>query len=194
MRLINKKYPAKIKLFLFSVIIITLGIIAVVFFNYRRISSHPVEFISSIPGDANLSIGDIHQTATRNGIKEWTLDAASAQYIDANMQVVLKDLSITFFLKNQRKVFITADQGILQTDSKNIEISGHVVVKNEDSRLVTEKLQYRHDERLILSKVPVEITSDSYQLMAEKMSLDLNTSRTILEGKVKGAFSENITL
>ena len=190
----NKKYPAKIKLFLFSVIIITLGIIAVVFFNYRRILSHPEELISSIPGEANLSIGDIHQTATRNGIKEWTLDAASAQYIDTKKQVVLKDLSMTFFLKDQRKIYVTANQGILQTDSKNIEISGNVVVQNENSRLVTEKLYYKHQGRLLLSKVPIEITSDSYQLMAEKMSLDLNTNRTILEGKVEGAFSEDLTL
>ncbi len=189
-----RKYPAKIKIFLLSVIIITLCIIAVVFFNYRRLLNHPEAFISSVPGEANLSIGEIHQTATRNGIKEWMLDAASAHYMDGSKQVVLKDLSVTFFLKNQQKIFVTANQGILQTDSKNIEISGNVVVKNEHSRLVTEKLYYKHNGRLLLTKVPVEIVSDSYQLMADKMLLDLNTNQITLEGKVKGAFSEDITL
>ncbi len=190
----KKKYPKKIKFFLLLIIFCVLAILVVIFYNYRRISEKPEELVALIPGQANLTIGEIHQTATRDGIKEWVLDAASAQYTESKKQVILKNLTITFFLKNQRKVFITAEQGVLQSESKNIEVTGNVVVKNESSRLRTEKLYYNHQKRLILTQTPVEIIGESYQLLADGMSLDLNTSRTILEGKVKGTFSEAFSL
>ena len=191
---IKKNNSKKLKLFLLSVIVITLTVVIAVFINYRRILNKPEKLISSLPGGANLSIGEIHQTATRNGIKEWSLDAASARYIDAKKMVVLNDLSITFFIKDDREVYLTANNGILKTDTKDIEITGNVIVKNESSRLLTEKIQYNHGRRLLLSKVPVKITGSSYQLTADMMSLNLNTNRTVLEGRVEGAFSENFTL
>ena len=43
-------------------------------------------------------------------------------------------------------------------------------------------------------KVPVKIIGDSYQLKADMMSLDLNTNKTVFEGRVEGAFSENFSI
>ena len=89
---------------------------------------------------------------------------------------------------------MTAAQGILYSDSKNMEIAGDVVVENAHSRLNTEQLLYDHHNRLLLTKTPVEITGASYKIVADSMSMDLNTNKTILEGKVKGTFSETFSL
>ncbi len=182
------------KLFLFSVIVIILCVVLAVFVGYRRILNKHEGLISSIQSKANISIGRVHQTATRNGITEWSLDARSAHYIDAKKQAVLQDLSVTFFLKDGKKIYLTANQGNLKTDSNDIEVTGNVVVKNESYRLKTEKLHYEHGGRIIFSKVPVEIIGDSFNIAADSMSFDLNTSKTLLEGKVEGTFSENVTL
>ncbi len=190
----TRKYPNKLKFFILAVIILTVSFTVVAFYNYRRIAANPEELLSSIPGNANLTIGEIHQTATRDGIKEWVLHAASAQYIESKKQVMLEELNITFFLKDQQKVFMTAAQGILYSDSKNMEVAGDVVVKNANSRLITEQLLYNHQNRLLLTKTPVEIIGESYKIVADSMSMDLNTNKTILEGKVKGTFSETFSL
>ena len=188
------KNPKKLKLFFIAFIVIALTAVIVVFINYRRILENPEKLISSLPADADLSIGKIHQTSTKNGVKEFTLDAASAYYTASKKKVVLNDLSVTFFLKNKQEVFLTANKGILKTDSKDIEITGNVIVINESSRLFTEKIQYKHGLRLLLSKVPVKIIGNSYQLTSDRMSLDLNTNNTVFEGRVEGAFSENFTI
>ena len=144
--------------------------------------------------DSNLSIGKINQTSTKNGVKEFTLDAASASYTASKKMVVLNDLSLTFFLKNKQEVYLTANKGILKTDSKDIEITGNVIVSNESSKLFTKKIQYKHSQHLLLSKVPVKIVGNTYQLTADRMSLDLNTNKAVFEGRVKGAFSENFSI
>jgi len=194
MSVIKHKNPKKLKLFLLAFIVIALTAVITVFINYRRILENPEKLISSLPVEANLSIGKIHQTSTKNGVKEFTLDAASAYYTASKKKVVLNDLSVTFFLKNKQEVFLTANKGILKTDSKDIEITGNVIVINESSRLFTEKIQYKHGLRLLLSKVPVKIIGNSYQLTSDRMSLDLNTNNTVFEGRVEGAFSENFTI
>jgi len=194
MSVIKHKNPKMLKLFLLAFIVIALTVVIAVFINYRRILENPEKLISSLPVDATLSIGKIHQTSTKNGVKEFTLDAASAYYTASKKEVILNDLSVTFFLKNKQEVYLTANKGILETDSKDIEVTGNVIVKNESSRLFTEKTQYKHGRRLLLSKVPVKIIGDSYQLTADRMSLDLNTNNSVFEGRVEGAFSENFTI
>ena len=184
----------RLKIFLVAIIFLSLGVISAVFIGYRLILNKEDKFISSLHSKANISIDKVYQTATRDGIKEWSLEAKSAYYIDATKQANLQDVVVTFFLKDGGKVYLTADQGILKTDSNDIEVTGDVVVRNETYRLRTKKLNYEHTKRIIFSKVPVEIVGDSLNLAADSMSFDLNTNRVLFEGRVEGSFSETITL
>ncbi|MGA8179452.1 MAG: LPS export ABC transporter periplasmic protein LptC [Desulfobacterales bacterium] len=194
MKSIKNTHRIKLNILLISIILLAFGVILTVFLNYRN--GLEINDVSGTIGSdkANISIGKAHQTATRNGIKEWSLDAASADYMTDKKQAVFKDLSVTFFLKDNTKVFVTADRGLLKTDSNDMEISKHVVVKYTQFKLKCENLYYEHKKQIIFSNVPVNITGDSFQLVADAMSLNLNTNKTLLEGKVKGTFRGGITL
>jgi LPS export ABC transporter protein LptC len=194
MLFVNNKKPEKIKFFLLAVILIASGIILAVFVGYRRILNNNDMFVPSIHGEANIAMHKVNHTATRNGITEWNLSADSACLIDKKKQMILKKLSVIFFMKKGKKVYLTAEQGIFKTDSNDIEVKKNVVVKNDIYRLQTEKLHYRHSNRILFSKVPVKITGASFQLTADSISFDLNTNLTLFEGNVEGHFSENIIL
>jgi len=190
----ENKNPKKLKFLLLSVILISVGIILAIFIGYRRVLNKHDRFIPTIKSKANISIDKVHQTATKNGIKEWSMDAGSARYIDVKKQAIFQDLSVTFFLKDKRKVYLTAYQGVLKTDSNNLEVSGNVIVKNENYRLITESLHYDRSKRILFSKVPVKITGASSNLVADSMSFDLNTNKTLFKGNISANFDENITL
>lgn len=186
--------PKKLKLILLSVILIALGATIVVFVSHRRVLDKEENIVSSVQSKANISIGKAHQTATRNGIKEWSLDAASVNYIVKRNQAIFLDVSVIFYLKDKTEVYLTANKGILNTDSNNMELFGNVVVKNAKYRLKTENLHYKHDKRVISSKVPVIITGAAFDFAADSMSINLNTNNTMLEGKVEGTIVESIRL
>ncbi len=190
----KKKSPRKLKIILLTLIVITCGIIVTVFIGYRRILNKPDVLISSFKKDANLSLDRVRQTATKNGIKEWSLDARSAHYNDKNKQAFLTDISVIFFLKNGQQVNVTAKEGILKTDSSDIEASGNVLVINGQYKLNTQNIFYDHHRRLIFSKTPVKIWSDDFDLKADSITFDLNTNRTALKGNVKGIFIEKFQL
>ena len=194
MLFVKNQNPRKLKFFLISIIIILLGIIIAVFSTYRNILDETAGLESVIHSAAKMSLGKLHHTATRDGVIEWSLDASSARLLDEKKQLILDDLSVVFYMKDGKKAYLTAEKGFLHTESNDIEVAGNVVVKNDNYVLKTEKLNYEHTRHILFSNVSVEISSDSEKLTADSISFDLNTKKTMLEGNVKGIFSENINL
>lgn len=185
----------KLKIILLALILIASGIIVAVLVNYRRIlDKQDLLLTSDMDTEASLSMERVQQTATRNGIKEWSLDAGSARFVNATNQALFKDLSVTFYLKDGQRINVTANEGILKTDSNDIEATGNVVLENKRYRLITEKIQYKHSRRVIFSKRPVTVTADAFDLLADSMSFDLNSNKTRFKGNVRGTFREHITL
>ena len=191
---VKNQNPGKLKFFLISIIIISLGIIIAVFSAYRSVLDKTAGPKSAMQSAAKMSLGKVHHTATRNGVIEWSLDASSARLLDEKKQLILDDLSIVFYMKDGKKAHLTAKKGFLHTNSNDIEVTGNVMVRNNNYVLKTEKLNYKHNRRILFSNVPVEISSNSEKLTADSISFDLNTKKTMLEGSVKGAFIENINL
>jgi LPS export ABC transporter protein LptC len=181
----------KLSVILLLVILVTIGIITTVFIGYKQVVTAPEQLLSSIKDGANLSLGKIRQTATRNGKKEWSLEAGSAHYIENDKTAVLKDLFITYFLKDNREVYLEAEEGILQTDTNDIEFSGNVVIKNDEYQLRTRRLSYEHERRVIFSKDPVQISGEDVELSAKSIEYDLNLDTIILAGKVEAAISRD---
>ena len=191
--LIGFKKNKKLNFILLAVVLVTIGTIAAVFIGYRRVSSAPELLLSSIKEGANLSLGKIRQTATRDGKKEWSLEAGSAHYIENDKKAVLKNLFITYFLKDNREVYLEAEEGILQTDTNDIEFSGNVVIRNEDYQLRTRRLGYEHERRIIFTNDPVQISGESVELSASSLKYDLNNNKIILTGNVEAAVSKDLT-
>jgi len=167
-----------------TVILLAVGMIVSVFIGYRQVSNAPELLISSIKEGANLSLGKIRQTATRDGKKEWSLEADSANYMEAENKVDLKNLSVIYFLKDNREVYLEADRGILQTNTNDIEFSGNVVIRNEEYQMKTEHLNYGHGQRMIICDQSIRISGKGAELTAESAKYDLNADKIVLEGNV----------
>lgn len=188
------KKPKKLKIFLLATICIALGGVIWIYIGHQQNSTVTEPTPESPEPDTTLSIGKIHHTATRRGKKEWSLEAASANYIGKTNQMVLADLKVTFFLDDASEITVTADKGTLNTDSNDIEVSGNVVVINREYKLLTEELNYAHDKRELYSTAPVTISGPEAHLAADKISFDLNTKTVTLEGGVETTLSDNFAL
>lgn len=188
------KKPKKIKVLLLAIILITLGGVVGIYIHFRQDIKTAESVPESIEPDATLSIGKIHQTASRKGRKEWSLEARSAHYIDKTKEMVLRDLSVIFFLKDNSEVTLAADRGILKTESNDISVSGNVVLNNKEYKLLTEKLNYAHEQRVLYSSTPVIITGASVKLVADSISFDLNTNKITMDGSVAATITKNFKL
>lgn len=184
----------KLKIVLISVIITALFGVFSVFTIYRQVLNKTSSMTSSISEGTTMAMESIYQTAVKDGVTEWSMDAASANYLESENQAVFQEPVVTFFLKDNTKASLSADSGIIKTDSRDIDVFGNVILKNQGYLLKTNKLKYKHDQKVFLTETHVEIFRNDFDLSADSAYFDLNSKKIIFKGNVEGTFGEGISL
>jgi LPS export ABC transporter protein LptC len=156
----------------------------------RHLSNGSENSVPILPKGNDVSLNRIHQVATRDGVKEWILDAESAQYDKAENKTILTDVCATFFLKDGRKVQLTSRYGVLLTDTKDIEVSKDVVVRSGPYELKTERLCYDHKNRAISTNMPIVLRGNGMHVTGKSMVFSLNTERAVLRDAVEAVFED----
>ncbi|MCG6892641.1 MAG: LPS export ABC transporter periplasmic protein LptC [Desulfobacteraceae bacterium] len=189
-----KRRSPGIKRLLVVVILVVFALVVATFITYRKVSERPDLLVSVLGEKANLTLGSIQHTATRDGVREWTLEAKAARLIEEKQQLWMEDISVVYFLKDGKEVYLTAEQGVLQTRSNDIDVAGNVVVISEPYELKTKRLSYRHAQRRVFSKTHVEIISTKSYLGADGVNFDIDSKVAEFTGNVEGIFNENLQL
>jgi len=180
----------QVRIVLFS--LVGIAIIAVVFLllkglDFRDRPEAVLAVLGNEVGDSQLSA--IHHVAKRDGVQEWTLDAASARYEKEKNRTVLEEVSVTFFTEDGATVHVTGAEGILYTDTMNIDVSGNVVVSAGSRELKTRLLHYDHDKRSVFTDTPVVITDEGVRLAGNSMKFSLSKQEGALWGDVEAVLS-----
>jgi len=145
-----------------------------------------------IDSSADIFLNNFKHTSKTNGIKDWSLKAASAKIINDQHLALLKDVSITIFTDNNTEVQITAKNGRLDTETRDIELSDKIIINYEGTFLKTDKLHYRKKSHIIYSDGKVEIKKNNSIIQADSLIADLKNSTLKLKGNIKGIFIETI--
>jgi LPS export ABC transporter protein LptC len=184
----------KLKILLTVIIVLSVGSVLCVFLLTPDPSGKEDDSPPAQTGEPSMTIGKVHQESVRDGKKEWSLDADTVEYMEEQQKAVFQGPAVTFYLKDGREAHLMAQQGILKTESNDLEVSGHVVIKFDKYRLETEKLNYEHQRRIIFGTVPVKITGDAFHLAADSVFVELNDRRASFEGNIKGSINGRIPI
>ena len=175
-------------------VVMLLGFAGVVgtFVTYRKTFDNPEKLSSMLPENTQVSMQSFEHTATRDGKTQWHLEAESASLM-GKQKLVLKAPAVVFYRENGRKIYLTAESGVLNKKTNSMTMSGSVVAKTDGYRFEADSAVYDHNRRFLNSKTPVKIISNRGELMADTMTYDLGTNRATFDGNVKGVFSEQIS-
>jgi LPS export ABC transporter protein LptC len=175
---------------LIFILISAIGIPVAIFLIYRRMADDPNIIVDVIKSEADMVFKNVEQTAIRNGINEWRLNANKAYLVETQKKMVLENPKVEFFMESGNNVFLTARKGILKIDSKDIQVSGDVIVTQDSYTLKTKQLMYKHDKRQLFTKDSVRITGSLFDLIAGSMKVDLTRNQGLFDNGVTGAFNE----
>ena len=75
---------------------------------------------------------------------------------------------------------------MVQRFNEDVAAFAYVVVWNEQHRLETTELTYRHATRVIASPTRSRIISATGEIAGDNLRVDLNTNELIMEGHVRG--------
>ena len=163
-------------------------------FNQTRPAIKITKEDIQIDSKAAMKLNVLEQVSQKDGVTEWELKAASATLINAEDKAVLEQVNVVFYTKDQKKVFLTADEGELNTRTQDMVFSKNVVVKYETYTLKTDKLHYKKKPHIIQSDAPIRLENKDSEVEADEMIMDLRANRIVLNRNVKGIFSENFKL
>lgn len=141
----------------------------------------PEELIESLPRNVDLSLEKINYTETREGKRHWTLVADSAAHTVANGITLIENIHMTFYDEDMGDVILTAENGEMKADSREVAVRGNVVVRNPQGySLYTESLLYREAERMISTEEPVRMVSEKMEVTGVGMRLDVQDHSLVL--------------
>ena len=184
---------SKVKIILCCLIGLSVAGVGFGLVSYLRLREEPQALLSILPENKDVCLSRIHHVATRDGVKEWTLDAESAEYDKGEKKTVFKDILATFFLEDGKTVSLNSQEGILLTDTQDMEIWGNVVAQSGSYHLSTEKLLYEHKTKTISTETPVAIKGNGMKISGNSMTFNLQTEQVVVSGSVK-AVLESLTL
>jgi LPS export ABC transporter protein LptC len=179
---------------LLTIVVLALTAAIAIFVGYRRMTRNPQVLVDLLKEEADMQLNKIRQTAMKNGIREWRLEADSATLIEKEKTMLLARPDVEFFMSDGDHVHLTAEQGTIYTDSSRMNVSGQVSANNSLYRFQTEALDYDPKNRELHADTPVTLTGKSFTLRADTMTINLETSITRFEGGVEGTISEDLQL
>jgi LPS export ABC transporter protein LptC len=152
----------------------------------RRVSEKTAEVPKVSTDGADTRLEKIHFVEDKHGQKTWELEATSAQQYQEKDMLVLKDVRVTFFTKDGRSFFLSGKEGKVYQESKNVEITGDVVLTSSDGySLKTRSMTYDHKEKKARTSDPVEIEGEQIRLVGGGMLVDMEARTFKVLGPVK---------
>jgi LPS export ABC transporter protein LptC len=184
-------HAKRIKGLLLTIGVLILACILALFVLRRQTDPPAQPDISSEKRKSTISLSGMFHTEIRNGIKELLIEAENAMlYRDENISK-LYGLKATFYNEKGKTVYLTAAAGILMGDiegeSFDLEVSGDVVLKNEQYEMRTETLTYNSEKREFETQSPVVIVVSGITQRADWMTYNLDSGEINSAGNVNSS-------
>ena len=144
------------------------------------------------PGASNLALPDqeardFSLTETSEGKKNWTLWASYAAMYNAKNLVDAKTIRIEFFdSKGKRYSKLTADQGLVDQRTNNLEAVGNVRIVTETGvHMETDSLRWINNTQKIVSDAFVRVTRKGDVVTGYGFESDANLDHFHLKREVR---------
>jgi LPS export ABC transporter protein LptC len=110
-----------------------------------------------------FSLRDTERQQTR-----WEISADVAQVDQQTDTTTLEGVHLTLFSAKHGTVLVTAQRGIIQNQSKNMQVCGDVrLVMGHEFSLTTECLQWHAAEQALAADAPVTVTMGNFHVAGQ---------------------------
>lgn len=133
----------------------------------------------------------VHLVEATAGEKEWELWADTAASFKNQQKWDLNDVKVILFARDGKQYTIKGEKGVVETETKNLQVLGNVIVESEnDYRFTTDEVLYISENRILQGpktvkmRGPKEETGHSLFLVGDSMQSSLITNVMDVMGNV----------
>ena len=140
---------------------------------------------------ADLKLDRVHYTETRDGVKEWELEAISAQYFKEESTILFDRVKATFFGKEGQTYTLVGEKGKFNPQTKAIELFGGIEMQSSDGyQMHTRSLKYEADKKELRTADAVEIDGPQLRVEGTGLIVALDGQRLQVLRQVTTTFSQ----
>jgi len=141
-----------------------------------RTTSKPVDDWAKMPeGEKppDALIEGFHLVSSVKGVKQWELFARSARLYQERKQAFADEIYVEYFRKGKIVSTLTADKGVIQTETQDTSADGHVeLIAENGAKLATEHLEWIGSTETITTESRVHILKGADDITAVGMEAD----------------------
>jgi len=148
--------------------------------------SKPADILKIIPEQVDLEIEGFVYTEAGESDSRWEVRAQKATYQRKENLAIFDKVEIKLDAANGKIYTMTADEGQMFTDTKNIEINGNVIIiSNEGDKFITDYLNYSDKEKKFYTNAPVTMENNRIKIKGTGLTLFINSGELNLSSMVK---------
>lgn len=134
----------------------------------------------------DMRLEKIHLVEEKHGKRTWELEANQVNQFQGQNLLILRDVKAKLYLKDGKTFNVSGTEGKFYQDSKNIELTGDVVLDSDDGyKLRTNSLFFDYSEKKVKTKDFVEIEDERFKITGKGMIIDIEAKVFKLLSQVK---------
>jgi len=134
---------------------------------------------------ADLEIKNVIYREVGGKDLKWEIRAERARYLKKEKQAHFDKVEVKLILTGGKTYVMTGDKGQLNTETKDMEISGNVViVSGGGEKFETDYLKYSYSDRMLYTDAKVVMKAPKMQISGVGMSVSLANKNITLLSKV----------
>ena len=171
---------------LLSVLVFVMALAAVTAVVIRNVINKPKNILKVLPDNVDLQIKDFVFTEVGEANSKWEVKAKTAQYDKKQNLAVFDRVQIKLTTAENKVYTMTGDKGRMQTEKKDIEIKGNVVIMSDSAdRFTTDYLKYSDVEKKFYTDAPVTMENKKMKITGVGLTIFMNTGELNLSSSVK---------
>jgi LPS export ABC transporter protein LptC len=161
--------------------------VAITFLAINFYKASPETVLKVMADNVDLQVKNVIYTDVGQSGEKWEIRADTARYAKKENLAFFDTVRVKL-VTNEGKTFVmTGERAKLQTDTKNIEISGNVeILSDRGDRFRTDILRYNNTDSTVHTDGAVTMWGDQMQIRGTGMTLNLKQGQLSLQSKVKG--------
>lgn len=163
-------------------VMLTIGI----FFIIQGENQSDNNRIKILSDNTDLQIRDVFYTDVGDSGLKWEIKADTAKYKKNEQIALFEKVVVKVIMQDGRTFVMTGNQGRMNTETKNMEISGNVTIASDKGdRMTTDILKYSDSEQRFYTDSPIKLENPRMQVRGTGMSLSLKDKDVSLLSQVK---------
>ncbi|MBN1382890.1 MAG: LPS export ABC transporter periplasmic protein LptC [Deltaproteobacteria bacterium] len=152
----------------------------------------PGNLLKILPEKVDLQIKDARYTDVSESGMKWEITADTARYIKKENVAVFDKIAAKLITREGKTFLLTGDQGYLNTDTKDMKVSGNVkIVSHNGDSFRTDCLDYSNKEQKFQTEASVKMENRLLTITGKGMVLSLTDEKLALISDVKAEIRYN---